>query len=153
MFRKGYDRMNKLQYELLGAMIGVVRAAEKNGKTEATDALLLECLRAWNQEDAELSEMVSRIRGEKAKIAPACAYCAMPCGSTADADMETMWQTETEQKEEIFRILFEAAQKLHAETEDRLLYLFHMGLFFLGEDQEEAVFKQVVADLQPLKAL
>ena len=104
--------MNKRQNELLGAMIGVVRATEKNGKTEATDALLLECFRAWNNEDAALSEMVSRIRGEKAKIAPACAYCAMPCGSTADADMEAMWQIETEVKEEIFRILFEAAPKL-----------------------------------------
>ena len=145
--------MNKLQNELLGAMVGVVRAAEKNGKTVATDALLLECFRVWNNEDAALSEMVSRIRGEKAKIAPACAYCAMPCGSTADADMEAMWQIGTAAKEEIFRILFEAAPKLQANADENLLYLLHLGLFFLGEDQEEAVFKQIAADLQPLKAL
>ena len=144
--------LNKKQNALLGAMIGLIRAASKNGKNTNTDKLLLEGVCALRKA-GETNALIDAIREEKFTIVPNCRYCAMPCGSTADADMEAMWQIGTEVKEEIFRILFEAAPKLQADADENLLYLLHMGLFFLGEDQEEAVFKQIAADLQPLKAL
>ncbi|MBQ2668540.1 MAG: hypothetical protein IJF56_07955 [Clostridia bacterium] len=145
--------MRKSQNELLGAMIGLVRAAEKNGKTKDTDALLLESLCVWDADENVILEATGKIRREKANVAPACAYCAMPCGSTADADMEAMWKMETTAKEEIFRILFKAVPKLQAQPDKELLYLFHMGLFFLGADRDACDFGQIIQHLQPLAAL
>lgn len=150
--------MNKLQNELLNAMIGLVRAADKNGKTAETDRVLLEGVKAV-RDDTVSAAHVLRVREEKAKAAPGCALCAMPCGSTADADMDAVWQEEAQAvalKKDILELLYGAAdvllQKLNSGTADeRTLYLFHKGLFFIGEYVEAQELKGVLAELEPLR--
>ena len=78
---------------LLGALIGLARAVSKQGKTPDTDGVLLSGLQALNSRAAEptLRAETDKTHAEKDRIAPECALCAMPCGSTADGDMQAVW--------------------------------------------------------------
>ena len=72
---------------LLGALVGVVRAEQKNAKTVETDRVLFEGFAALAEDDeTALQNMLACAHAEKNRIAPDCAYCAMPCGSTSDLD-------------------------------------------------------------------
>ena len=76
---------------LLGALVGVVRAEQKNAKTVETDRVLFEGFAALAEDDeTALQNMLACAHAEKNRIAPDCAYCAMPCGSTSDLDFGTV---------------------------------------------------------------
>ncbi|MFR3177171.1 MAG: hypothetical protein ACLTNS_13065 [Acutalibacteraceae bacterium] len=76
---------------LLSALVGLVRAASKQGKTPETDAVLLRGLCALGAPEAEQRAAAEAAHAEKNRIVPDCARCAMPCGSTADGDMQAAW--------------------------------------------------------------
>ena len=151
--------MDKKYIGLLGAMIGLVRAAEKNGKTEDTDRVLLEGLRTIRH-GGEAEPLLSRVREEKAKAAPNCAHCAMPCGSTADADMEALEAADARCAVIRYRILSEllrAADRLlpavKAGIDDpEAMYLLHKGLFYVGEDADEMTLRAVHEEVLALRA-
>ena len=139
--------LNKKQNELLGAMIGLIRAASKNGKNTNTDKLLLEGVCALRKA-GETDALIDAIREEKFTIVPNCRYCAMPCGSTADADMEIVWNAReavASVKREIFRVILDT--EWNAAAEDKL-YFLHKGLFVLGEDETPEALQQVLHELQ-----
>ena len=137
----------EIQNALLGAMIGLVRAVSKNGKTENTDKLLasgIEAIRAGK----ETSALCEAIREEKFMVVPNCRYCAMPCGSTADADMESIWNAREavfEAKEANLECLLRS--EWSAEREDKL-YFLHKGLFILGEDESPEGLLSVLEEMK-----
>lgn len=79
---------------LLSALVGLVRAASKQGKTPETDAALLRGLCALGAPEAEQRAAAEAAHAEKNRIVPDCARCAMPCGSTADGDMQAAWSAQ-----------------------------------------------------------
>lgn len=134
---------NKTWDALLGALVGVVRAEQKNAKTAETDKVLLEGFTALAKGDeAALQEMLERAHAEKNRIAPDCVFCAMPCGSTSDLDFSTVRNAREAVREKKFAIVERLVQiapgmlcKLEsgALSEDAL-FVFHRAVFALGED-------------------
>lgn len=134
---------NKTWDALLGALVGVVRAEQKNAKTAETDKVLLEGFAALEKEDeAALEVMLERAHAEKNRIAPDCAFCAMPCGSTSDLDFRTVrnareavWEKKFAIVERLIQIAPGMREKLEsgALSEDEL-FAFHKAVFALGED-------------------
>ena len=87
--------MEQLWNKLLGAVIGLARASEGNESdlTEETHAALLAGLSAAPEDgEAALSACIDRIHAEKKRIIPNCYACAMPCGRTADYNMDDLRQ-------------------------------------------------------------
>lgn len=129
---------------LLGALVGVVRAEQKNAKTDQTDAVLFEGFAALAdiRDEAALGKMSERAHNEKNRIAPGCAFCAMPCGSTSDLDFGTVRNTREAVREKKFAIterLIEIAptmcEKLkNGELSEDEIFAFHKAVFALGED-------------------
>ena len=97
--------------ELLGAAVGLVRAADSNSRTnEGTFALLIKAFSLLKQfaeavcladtvgeTEAEMTqaellksklpEAVEKIHAEKHRLVPDCSSCAAPCGRTEDYDV------------------------------------------------------------------
>lgn len=85
--------------ELLGAAVGLVRAADSNSRTdEGTFALLIKAFSLLKQfAEAEMTqaellksklpEAVEKIHAEKYRLVPDCSSCAAPCGRTEDYDV------------------------------------------------------------------
>lgn len=97
--------------ELLGAAVGLVRAADSNSRTdEGTFALLIKAFSLLKQfaeavcsadtvgeTEAEMTqaellksklpEAVEKIHAEKYRLVPDCSSCAAPCGRTEDYDV------------------------------------------------------------------
>lgn len=93
------NQITGLQTELLGALIGLARAAEGNEDlmSAETDCVMLEGLTAAlneNQEQA-LQNLIVRVHEEKRKLVPNCFYCESPCGRTSDYDAAILWQAES----------------------------------------------------------
>ena len=85
--------MDQLWNELLGAVIGLARASEGNEAeltAETHDALLAGLSAASEDGEAVIAACVRRIHAEKQRIIPNCYACAMPCGRTADYNMEDL---------------------------------------------------------------
>ena len=99
--------------ELLGAAVGLVRAADSNSRTdEGTFALLIKAFSLLKQfaeavcsadtvgeTEAEMTqaellksklpEAVEKIHAEKHRLVPDCSSCAAPCGRTEDYEIRT----------------------------------------------------------------
>ena len=93
--------------ELLGAAVGLVRAADSNSRTdEGTFALLIKAFSLLKQYaeavcsadtvgemtqaellKSKLPEAVEKIHAEKHRLVPDCSSCAAPCGRTEDYDV------------------------------------------------------------------
>lgn len=129
---------------LLGALVGVVRAEQKNAKTEETDKVLFTGFAALANlnNEAVLREMSERTHTEKNRMAPDCALCAMPCGSTSDLDFSTVCNAREAVRERKFRIverLIQIAPRMLEKLENGMLsedeiFAFHRAVFALGED-------------------
>lgn len=87
--------------ELLGAAVGLIRAADSNSRTdEGTFDLLLWGLSALKRfaaaaetesADAMQNEMqclIEKIHAEKFRLVPDCSNCAAPCGRTDDWNVQ-----------------------------------------------------------------
>ena len=108
------------QGEVLGALIGLTGAISNNGKTADTDRIVAGALTG---DDYEKS--IRELHEEKNRIAPDCATCKTPCGSTADCDMRHFWECEEpvkRHKQEILEQLREIAvdylSRMNGATED-----------------------------------
>ena len=128
---------------LLGALVGVVRAEQKNAKTAETDKVLFEGFAALAEDnEAALQKILEHVRAEKNRIAPDCAFCAMPCGSTSDLDFSTVRNAREAVRERKFAIterLIETAPGMlrkfeKGELSEDELFAFHKAVFALGED-------------------
>lgn len=123
---------------LLGALVGVVRAEQKNAKTVETDRVLFEGFAALAEDDeTALQNMLACAHAEKNRIAPDCAYCAMPCGSTSDLDFGTVRNAREAVRKQKFAIterLIEIAPGMLCKLEsgelgEDELFVFHKAVF------------------------
>ncbi len=84
------DRMSAEKEILLGAAIGLCRAAESNMHrvNQNTDDILIKALCALGAEDEkEMGLVTDRVKKEKQRLAPGCAGCGSPCGRTEDGSL------------------------------------------------------------------
>lgn len=89
-----------------------------------------------------MQNMLACAHAEKNRIAPDCAYCAMPCGSTSDLDFGTVRNAREAVRKQKFAIterLIEIAPGMLCKLEsgelgEDELFVFHKAVFALGED-------------------
>ena len=108
-----------------------------------TDRVLFEGFAALAEDDeTALQNMLVCAHAEKNRIAPDCAYCAMPCGSTSDLDFGTVRNAREAVRKQKFAIterLIEIAPRMLCKLEsgelgEDELFVFHKAVFALGED-------------------
>ena len=115
------DRGNEYKEEVIGALIGLVRACESHEPLTDTTALLQEGLLAagpfdlYSQE--QLQELAGRIREHKYRIVPNCRTCLSPCGNTSDFNMKELEQR-TPEKQKANRELLWSLQQFAAKLPD-----------------------------------
>ena len=138
---------------LLGALIGLARAATSEPKTADTDEVLNAGLRLAAQPDApeeKLHRMLAIVRTEKHRVAPNCASCAMPCGNTNDYDLARLWAAPNAVRTLKLRMLATAirlAQK-HPQGEEQTAV--YQVLFTLAEDWDEELLAPVMQHAEEL---
>ena len=91
IFRFQCEQTTALQDELIGALIGLARAALTASPDEQTDRLVMKGLLSCATDgtaDEFIQKLLRRVREEKGRLAPDCAVCAFPCGRTKDYDMK-----------------------------------------------------------------
>ena len=72
----------------------------------------------------------------------------MPCGSTADADMEVVWNARDailEVKKKIYAVLLNTVGE---EKSEEVLLCLYKGIFMLGEDETPEVLQTVLVELE-----
>lgn len=86
--------------KVISALIGLVGACNNNPKTDATDSVVIKALAASvlcrESDDTSLAGIIAEIYAEKNAVAPDCAVCACPCGSTSDYDMNRIYEAGAE---------------------------------------------------------
>lgn len=90
----------KLQDELTGALIGLVKTCGSNPKTENTDRIIIEGLFTTitnvNFNNQTLQDMIDKVHSEKNIISPGCSSCEARCGNTDDYDMNEIWNADAD---------------------------------------------------------
>ena len=87
----------ELQDKLIGALIGLARAAEGNEDmvSSSTDKAVLEGLMSAvadaDIDDETITALIAQAQEEKRRLVPNCFFCASPCGRTNDYDMQELW--------------------------------------------------------------
>ena len=137
----------RLQDELTGAMIGLVRATggsscPGNENWKLLVEGLFTTLTNVNFNPETIRSMTDRVHAAKALLMPQCMGCASPCGQTGDYDMNKLWNADPDIRSLKSLILFGirgmAAYAYHAMvlgyTDDEVNDFFYRALFAVGED-------------------
>lgn len=140
---------------ILGALIGLVGATSNSGKTVDTDRIVAEAVLAVAKFDDkkskdEINEVIRKIHDEKYRISPGCSSCSVPCGNTSDRDMTGFWDCSEEEKSwklDIIEMLGNIAEKYIDGSMTQLSEAFYRGIFYLGYDMNEEMYKDVKAEL------
>lgn len=95
--------------KVISALIGLVGACNNNPKTANTDSVVVRALAVPvlypELDDESLSGIIDEIYSEKNAVAPDCASCASPCGSTSDYDMSRIYEAGAEIRNIKLRLL------------------------------------------------
>lgn len=132
--------MNKESAELIGALIGLVRATDgAENVTESTYDIVISGLEAalGDADDVSLRELTDRAHEDKHRLVPDCSVCGAPCGRTADYDFENVIRAGDEGKLRLLGALGKAAGVLRragGEADAGACRLLCMAVFALGED-------------------
>lgn len=140
---------------ILGALIGLVGATSNSGKTADTDRIVAEAVLAvakydYKKSKDEINEVIRKIHDEKYRISPGCPSCSVPCGNTSDRDMTGFWDCSDEEKGwklDIIEMLGNIAEKYIDGSMPQLSESFYRGIFYLGYDMNEEMYKDVKAEL------
>ena len=136
----------KLQDELTGAMIGLVRACYSYDREERVTKLLKTGLFTTvtnvNFNDDTIKNIILKINSEKDRISPNCKYCTSPCGNTDNYNMDNIWNANEDVRSLKSLILFGlrgmAAYAYHAMVlgySDKIIDdFFYKALYVLAED-------------------
>ena len=138
---------------LLGALIGLARAATSEPKTADTDEVLNAGLRLAAQPDApeeKLHRMLAIVRTEKHRVAPNCASCAMPCGNTNDYDLARLWAAPNAVRTLKLRMLAAAIRLAQQHPQGEKQTAVYQVLFTLAEDWDEELLAPVMQHAEEL---
>ena len=140
--------MMKLQDQLTGDLIGLVRSAEgsMHRVTDSTHEIILEGL-VHTSPDADADEeklqlLIERVDAEKRQLVPNCFDCAAPCGRTNRFDMENLWCTESDSAALRVVILeglrslagYDYKARLLDLSDEALNLFFYKALYAVGRD-------------------
>ena len=140
---------------IFGALIGLVGATSNSGKTADTDRIVAEAVLAvakfdYKKSKDEINEVIRKIHDEKYRISPGCSSCSVPCGNTSDRDMTGFWDCSDEEKGwklDIIEMLGNIAEKYIDGSMTQLSESFYRGIFYLGYDMNEEMYKDVKVEL------
>ncbi len=142
----------ELQDRLTGALIGLSRAVEGNEDniTPETDSLVTEVLFSTltnvNFDNAALTALLERVRGEKERLVPQCGSCQKPCGRNDDYEMERLWTADDPDTRSLrslilFGLRGMAAYAWHARVlgyrDDLVQRFFYKALCAVGREDAE----------------
>lgn len=141
--------------DIFGALIGLVGATSNSGKTADTDRIVAEAVLAvakydYKKSKDEINEVIRKIHDEKYRISPGCSSCSVPCGNTSDRDMTGFWDCSDEEKGwklDIIEMLGNIAEKYIDGSMTQLSESFYRGIFYLGYDMNEEMYKDVKVEL------
>ena len=153
----------KLQDELTGALIGLVKTCGSSTKTENTDRIIIEGLFTTitnvNFNNQTLQDMIDKVHNEKNIISPGCSACEARCGNTDDYDMERLWNGPDQVRSLKIR-LFSGLKKTgrdafkvieNGKGKDKhfqsIMESIYKGLFILAEDWEPEEILPAIAEL------
>ena len=140
----------KLQDELTGALIGLVKTCGSSTKTENTDRIIIEGLFTTitnvNFNNQTLQDMIDKVHNEKNIISPGCSACEARCGNTDDYDLNEIWNANEDIRSLKSLILFGirgmAAYAYHAMvlgyTDDTVNEFFYKALSYISFDLDES---------------
>ena len=149
----------KLQDELTGALIGLVKTCGSSTKTENTDRIIIEGLFTTitnvNFNNQTLQDMIDKVHNEKNIISPGCSACEARCGNTDDYDMNEIWNADADIRSLKSLILFGvrgmAAYAYHAMvlgyTDDTVNEFFYKALSYISFDLDESQLLPVVMEV------
>lgn len=136
-----------LQDKLTGALIGLARAADGQGKqSESIYRTIIEGLFTTvtnvSFDNAAIERQIEKTNAQKAELVPQCGSCGAPCGHNDDYDMQLLWNDDEDIRSLKSLILFGlrgmAAYAYHAlmlgYVDDEVNRFFCEGLFAVGED-------------------
>ena len=144
----------KLQDELTGALIGLVKTCGSSTKTENTDRIIIEGLFTTitnvNFNNQTLQDMI-----DKNIISPGCSACEARCGNTDDYDRNEIWNANEDIRSLKSLILFGirgmAAYAYHAMvlgyTDDTVNEFFYKALSYISFDLDESQLLPVVMEV------
>lgn len=149
-----------LQDELTGALIGLVRAAEREAECPAeVDHLILDglftAITNVNFDAAAIQSLIMQIHEVKSQLVSGCKDCQSPCGYSDDYDMKNLWNEQEDIRSLKSLILFGirgmAAYAYHAMvlgyTDKELNRFFHKALFAIGEDWDMEKLLSIVLEV------
>lgn len=155
LFKAPVTPAEQARDELLGALVGLARAAASEPKTADTDEVLNAGLCLAAQPDAseeKLRRTLAIVRTEKQRVAPGCATCAMPCGNTADYDLTRLWHAPEPILNLKIQMLSAAAALARKRPSGDAQTAVYQVLFTLAENWDEELLLPVVQKAQKLCA-
>lgn len=146
------------QDELIGALVGLVRAAEGNEEAHQKIAPtiikdLFMTITNVNFSEADISSELAAVHSLKQEIVPNCSTCAASCGRTGDYNMSAIWTDNEDVRSLKSLLLFGlkgmAAYAYHAAVlgyKDEVVNRFFCeGIYYLGYgDSVDTLLPQVM---------
>lgn len=137
-----------LQDQLIGALIGIARAADGNEHliSVSTDKIMREGLAAAHPDanlgNDSLSALIQCAEGEKRKLIPLCYECASPCGKNNNYDMRRLYTADEDVVSLKLLILcgirsmaaYACRAAALGRTDDEVNRFFYQALFAIGEE-------------------
>lgn len=147
--------------DLLGALIGLVKACQVHEKTDKTDQIILDALCTASgktiEETTNYAVMTNIVRDEKQRVAPGCVKCLNPCGNTDEYDMREMYAGDQEIKDLKLKLLDVAsglASKvelpMETEEDEKAFHYICKALSVISYDSTKEHIKKVIKEGQDL---
>jgi hypothetical protein len=140
MNQNGSIRSRELREILLGALVGLGRAAEgnKNRPSSKTNEILISGLKMIIMQDVSdsmIREQIKKIQEEKYLLIPRCLTCKKQCGRNNDYKINEFYEDYSMIREKKVTILSEILllAEISTEPDERLCELLYDVLFWLGK--------------------
>ena len=143
-----YPTTKEMPYlELIGAVIGLLRAADGKEIEASVRDLVLAALGAYHRGDSSrVPDLLTEVRAERHRLVPDCATCSKPCGRTSEYDLGNIPSTSA--KWELLDACGELADailsKQHMDA-DTLMTLYR-GIFQIGEYIDEDTVAELIQE-------
>ncbi len=137
--------------KILSALIGLAGAMSNNGRTDTTDAVVMDTLISEKSDDTDIEKAIEKIHNEKNKISPNCASCMNPCGNTSDYDMSHWHECGPEilrAKEHTWSELKRVVLEKYNEGKRMLPDVAYKIIVYLGYDMESAKYSNLLEELR-----
>ncbi len=146
------NNLTPIKNTMLGALIGTVRATGGGEvTTEKTFPLVLKAVLGLSDDgvsDNEIQTLTDSLTTEKHTLAPDCSVCPIPCGRTADYDINTETDIEIRSlKTDIAKAVGEYVRQ----TQNPDCIFVAVTLFNIGEsltkDELTAIYNEILSKI------